>query len=391
MRLHSFRAAFAGLALSAFVSFPAFAQTRIHILDVGQGLSILAESQGHYLLYDGGDADQSSYVVAYLKEQGVSSLDYVIASHYDSDHLNGVVGALHVFPASQIFAPDYETDTRVFRSFQSVIASQALPAGQPTFGDVYCLGDASFQILSPSGGGYKKANDYSIAIRLTDGDTSFLITGDAEAESEARITASGLPLESTVYVAGHHGSASSTSWELLQKAVPEFAVISCGTGNSYGHPHAETMEKLQSMEIPVFRTDLQGVLIAETDGTALQWNQDPCNDYTPGDPGDAVPGTQKNQSDTTAGAAETGTNLTAPKYQTTDGTGVSSESSSTPEDPASQSKKEQAYVLNTSSKKIHRPSCSSVSQIKDKNKKSVTEDRGVLISQGYSPCKNCNP
>ena len=95
MRLHSFRAAFAGLALSAFVSFPAFAQTRIHILDVGQGLSILAESQGHYLLYDGGDADQSSYVVAYLKEQGVSSLDYVIASHYDSDHLNEI-GRAHV-------------------------------------------------------------------------------------------------------------------------------------------------------------------------------------------------------------------------------------------------------------------------------------------------------
>lgn len=368
MRLHSFKAALAGLALSVLASFPASAQTRVHILDVGQGLSILAESQGHYLLYDGGGADKSSYVVAYLKEQGVRSLDYVIASHYDSDHLNGVVGALHVFPASQVFAPDYETDTRVFRSFQSVIASQALSAGQPSVGDTCRLGDASFQILAPSGSGYGKANDASIAIRLVDGETSFLITGDAETESEAQIVASGLPLESSVYVAGHHGSASSTSWELLQKAVPEYAVISCGSGNPYGHPHAETMEKLQAMEIQIFRTDIQGTLIAETDGAVLQWNQAPCNDYTPGDPEDTVPASQKRTADTTV-----------------------ADSSFAPDVPASASKKEQAYILNTSSKKIHRPSCPSVSQIKDKNRKSVTEDRDVLISRGYSPCKNCNP
>ena len=80
------------------------------------------------------------------------------------------------------------------------------------------------------------------------GTTSFLITGDAEAESEAQMTASGLNLDSDVYVMGHHGSGTSTSWDLLQAAVPEFAILSCGAGNSYGHPHIESMEKLEVME-----------------------------------------------------------------------------------------------------------------------------------------------
>ena len=95
-----FTYAFSVAALSSLITIPAAAQTDIHVLDVGQGLSVLVESQGHYMLYDGGDRTKSSYVVSYLQGQGISSLDYVIASHYDSDHLNGVVGALNVFPRS---------------------------------------------------------------------------------------------------------------------------------------------------------------------------------------------------------------------------------------------------------------------------------------------------
>ena len=255
----------ATLLFSSLISIKAAAQTDVHVLDVGQGLSVLIESNGHYMLYDGGDSDKSSYVISYLHQEGVTALDYVVASHYDSDHLNGVVGALNTFPVSTVWGPDYETGTRVFESFRSVIAAKGLSCTQPDVGSQIQLGDAMIQVLAPSGSDYSDANNYSIAIRVQDGSTSFLITGDAEAESEAQMT---------------------TSWDLLQAAVPEFAILSCGAGNSYGHPHIESMEKLEVMEIPLFRTDKQGTIVASSDGSSITWNVEPCNDYSPGDPND---------------------------------------------------------------------------------------------------------
>lgn len=274
------------LLFSGLLSMDTAAQTDVHVLDVGQGLSVLIESNGHYMLYDGGDSDKSSYVVSYLQQEGVPSLDYVVASHYDSDHLNGVVGVLNAFPVSNVWGPNYTADTRVFESFNSIVSAKSLPRIQPAVGSQIQLGDATVQVLAPSGTDYSDLNNYSIAIRVQDGNTSFLITGDAEAASEAEMVASGLSLDSDVYVMGHHGSGTSTSWDLLQAATPEYAVLSCGAGNSYGHPHIESMEKLQAMEIQLLRTDKQGNIVASTDGTNISWNVAPCNDYTPGDPND---------------------------------------------------------------------------------------------------------
>lgn len=368
-----FKYAFSVAALSSLLAVPTPAQTDVHVLDVGQGLSVLVESQGHYMLYDGGDRTKSSYVVAYLKEQGITSLDYVIASHYDSDHLNGVVGALNAFPARKVFSPDYTTDTRVYNSFRSVIKSKKITNKQPAVGSQYSLGDATFQVLSPSGTDYSDVNNYSIAIRIEDGDTSFLITGDAEADSEAEICRTDLELDSDVYVMGHHGSGSSTTWELLQKVTPEYAILSCGSGNSYGHPHIESMEKLQDMEIQLLRTDKQGTIIASTDGSSITWNVSPCNDYTPGDKDDKAANPQtssKTSGNGTSGKADTG----------------KSSSGSSQSVPVTTT-----YILNTSTKKIHYPNCKSVKQMKEKNKKTTTESRDSLISQGYSPCGNCKP
>lgn len=102
-------------------------------------------------------------------------------------------------------------------------------------------------------------------------------------------------------VPGHHGSATATTWDLLQKTVPEYAVISCGAGNSYGHPHKDTMDKLADMGIQVFRTDEQGTVIAVSDGSNIQWNQSPCNDYSAGDESDT--GTQPSSAYKDSGAS----------------------------------------------------------------------------------------
>lgn len=185
-----------------------FSNMEVHFLDVGQGLSILVESDGHYLLYDGGDRDTSSFVVSYLQDAGVEKLDYVIASHYDADHLNGVVGALNAFPVGMVLSPDYETDTRIFQSFLNVTEEKSIPVIHPEVGSSYSLGNASFSILGPSGTHYEDYNDYSIVIMLQNGTDKFLITGDSEYTSESQMCASGADLSCSVYVAGHHGSGN---------------------------------------------------------------------------------------------------------------------------------------------------------------------------------------
>lgn len=258
-------------------------EMKIHFLDVGQGLSILVESDGHFLLYDGGDRNASSFVVSYLMDAGVKKLDYVIASHYDADHLNGVVGALNVFPTELVLAPDYTHDsTRVYQSFQNIIKEKNIPLEYPVLNSSYTLGNSQFTILGPSKENHDDANDNSIIIMLQNGSDRILITGDGEYASEDSLCGSGADLNCDIYVAGHHGSGSSTSWKLLQKSTPEYCIISCGKDNPYGHPHDTTMEKLESMDIEVYRTDIQGTIICLSSGDGFKWSEEPCNDYSPG-------------------------------------------------------------------------------------------------------------
>lgn len=257
----------------------------VHFLDVGQGLSILAQSEGETLLYDGGDRESSSFVVSYLQKQYIKTIDYLISSHYDSDHVSGLVGCLNAFEVETVIAGDYVQDTAIYHSFLEGVRKQGLEVLSPAVGEEFSFGAGGFQILAPESYG-SDSNNNSIAIRLTNGANSFLFTGDAEHKSEKAMCQSGLTLDCDVLCLGHHGSGSSTSWDFLEKTLPEYAVISCGAGNSYGHPHKDTMEKLEDMEIPVFRTDVQGTIVAKSDGTAITWNQEPCNDYSPGDDSD---------------------------------------------------------------------------------------------------------
>lgn len=321
----------------------------LHFLDVGQGLSILVENEGQYLLYDGGDRNASSFVVSYLKEQNVDQLSYVVASHFDADHLNGIVGVLNAFPVSTVIAPDYTTETNIYKSYLQVMASKQYEQVTPEPGSTFALGDAVITILGPIGNTYEKANDYSIILRIDHGDDSVLITGDAEYKSEQELVQSGANLSCDIYVAGHHGSASSSSFEFLEQALPESVVISCAENSSYGHPHEETMEKFIALEADLYRTDKQGTITATSDGSGFQWSTEPCEDTSYG--GEESP-------------AQTEAAL------------------------------EDFYVVNLSSGKIHRPSCSGVETMSPENRKdyaglSVTEI--LTKDHDYTTCKRCNP
>lgn len=243
---------------------------QVHFLDVGQGLSVFVRSGEHTLLYDGGDRDTSSFVVAYLKQQEVTKLDYVIASHYDADHISGLIGALHAFSVETVIGPDYVHDSQTYESFQNAVSDCGLAVSHPGRGTVYPLGGSSFTILSPMKI-TEDSNNNSVAIRIVNGQNSFLLAGDAESESEEQMCLSGLELQSDVLCPGHHGSESSTSSLFLSFVRPRYAVISVGRDNDYGHPHDETLQRLALYQTEVYRTDVSGTVVALSDGETISW------------------------------------------------------------------------------------------------------------------------
>ena len=341
----------------------------VHFLDVGQGLSILAQSDDQTLIYDGGNSDKSSFVVAYLKEQGVTDIDYLISSHYDSDHVNGLIGCLNAFDVENVICSDYVHDSDTYQSFINTAQSKGLELQHPAVGTAFAFGTGSFEILAPSEIDQNDSNNNSVAIKLTNGDNSFIFTGDAESSSESAMCASGINLDCDVLVPGHHGSATATSWEFLESTVPEYAVISCGVDNQYGHPDKDTMDKLQSMDIQVFRTDKQGTITVTSDGSNLTWSTDPCNDYTPGAIEDT--GTQPQEP-----AQDTQSQQVTQSEQTTP-----SASQTVEEVPGST---EQVWVSATGSKYHNKPDCGNMNP---DNARQMT--RAEAEAMGLEACKKC--
>lgn len=319
------------------------------MLDVGQGLSILVQADGEYLLYDGGGRGASSYVVAYLQQHGVTELEWLAASHYDEDHISGLVGVLHTTPVEQALMPDYTTDTQIYQSLQNVLGEKSVPVIYPAHGDTFSLGGAEIQVVGPQNYTYESDNDKSLCLRICYGNFQCLLTGDAEQDAEQDMVASGQDLTCDLYVVGHHGSSSSTSEELLDAASPAYAFLSVGEDNPYGHPTEQTLEALQRHEIALYRTDQQGEVTVYSDGQQCWLSTSPCEDWTPGS-------------------------------QTASGT------------PLATAPPERArYVLNTHTKKFHYPECPSVDQMSEKNKELTDASRDELIARGYTACGRCNP
>ena len=340
----------------------------VHFLDVGQGLSILVQSEGQNLLYDGGSRSASSYVVSYLQKQNVSEIDYLISSHYDEDHVSGLIGCLNAFQVDNVIGADYVHDSSLYSSFMDAVAAQGLEVTHPAVGTEYTFGSGEFTVLSPKVIS-KESNANSVAIKLANGDNSFIFTGDADYNSEADMIASGLDLNCDVLSLGHHGSATSTSWDFLQATVPEFAVISCGAGNMYGHPHADTMEKLSDMGIQVYRSDEQGTIVASSDGSTITWNVDPCNDYTSGD------------GETAAQSGET-SEVAADESSGQEAFAASEQSEQTA--AADDSQEEMVWISATGRKYHSIPDCGNMNP-----DKAYQEPVSQAKAQGYEACKKC--
>ena len=245
----------------------------VHFLDVGQADCILIqEPGGKAMLIDAGNNADSEFVIDYLEKRQIEKLEYVIGTHPHEDHIGSLDSVIYAFDIGKVFMPKKTNTTKTFEDVLQAISDKGLQITAPEVGDTYRLGEAYWTILAPNKD-YKEINNSSIVIRLVYGETSFMFTGDAEELSELDILDNSIPfiddLKSDVLKVGHHGSSTSTSDPFLEAVSPEYAVISVGKDNSYGHPHKEILEKLSKEGIEVLRTDERGSIIASSDGKTI--------------------------------------------------------------------------------------------------------------------------
>lgn len=255
----------------------------IHFIDVGQGDATLIECDDEYLLIDAGNNDKGTLVQNYLMKQGVETLDYVVGTHPDADHIGGLDVAIYKFDCETIILPETEKDTKTYEDVISVIDEKGYKVTAPVVGDTYSLGSAEFMIIAPNDNYTSNANDNSVGILLQNGDNRFLFVGDAEEDAEEDIINSGIHIFADVYKVSHHGSKTATTDAFLAAVSPSYAVISVGEENAYGHPSAEVLNKLREAGIEVFRTDEQGTIIATSDGKNITWNCSPSETWQAGE------------------------------------------------------------------------------------------------------------
>ena len=335
----------------------------VHFIDVGQADAALVLCDGKAMLIDGGNVADSSLIYSYLSQRSISHLDYIIATHGHEDHVGGLAGALNYATVDTAYCSVTNYDSEAFGSFVTYLSKQGKSITVPSAGDTFNLGSAKVQILGPIYSS-TEPNNTSIVLRIVYGNTSFLFTGDAEREEEQSILDAGYDLSSTVLKVGHHGSENSTTYPFLREIMPQYAVISVGEDNSYGHPTDAALSRLRDADVQVYRTDLQGTVICTSDGNSVSFS------------------VQRNaDADTLAPPAP---EVLTPAPETT----APEESTPVVEETAPVG---MDYVINTNTGKFHYPGCSSVKKMKDSNKSFYTGSRDDLVAQGYSPCGNCHP
>lgn len=314
----------------------------VHFIDVGQGDATLITIGSHAMLIDAGDNSMGTTVWNYLQNQGVTSLDYVIGTHPDSDHIGGLDVIIYKFNCKKILMPDCKNDTATYRDVINSIKEKNYKAVHPKLHQTFSLGDATFTITGPVSN-YSETNDNSISLRLTYHNTSFLFMGDVTSETEPDILAHNTELHSDVLKIAHHGSKYSTSETFLSTVSPKYAVISCAKDNKYGFPTARVLNLLRSSGVSLYRTDEQGSLIAKSNGNTIRWSSSPDNNWTAG------------------------------------------------ENTVSSSQQGITYIINTSTKKFHKPACRYTQTISEANRENTAKSKTELIADGYSPCGVCTP
>lgn len=317
---------------------PAMGELSVYFIDVGQADSIFLTCNGESMLIDGGNVEDAPVVTSFIKNLGIDTLDYVVATHAHEDHAGGLGGIIPEFTVKKVLSPVKEYNSACFRSFVKS-ANRQCGVTLCSAGERWTLGGAEIYSFWPADAEDETANNTSIVLKAVFGSVSYLFCGDLESDAETRLIETGADLSANVLKAGHHGSNTSSSYYFLRNVMPQFAIISCGKENSYGHPHKSTLEKFEQADITYYRTDELGTISSSTDGNKIT--------FTFG-----------------------GETVTAEAEERTPALGEG----------------DVQYIGNINSKKYHLPSCSSLPKEENRkyfNSKKEAEDAG------YSPCGGC--
>ena len=304
----------------------------VHYIDVGQADCALIECGGQYMIIDGGNVDDSDLVVTYLQDQGVEELHTVICTHAHEDHVGGLAAVLAVYPTGQILSPTRTYSSACFDDFLYYADQQDITITIPSPGDSFYLGDAEVTVLGPVKS-YADPNNTSIVVKVEFGDNAFLFTGDMEKDAETDMLDYGMDVSADVLKVGHHGSSTSTGYRFLYEVDPEYAVVSLGKDNTYGHPHRETVAIFADAGVPMLRTDELGTILAVSNGNEVTftWEKQSAQ------PGDIEPA-------------------------------------------------DDTYIGNKNSKKFHLPTCNGLPA---ENNQVIFDSYSEAIAEGYTPCGNC--
>ena len=240
---------------------------QIYYFDVGQADSTLIINNGHSMLIDAGNNEDGEKLVTYMKEElNITTIDYVIGTHPHEDHIGGLDDIINNFNIKEVYLPEAMTTTKTFEDVLDAIANKELSITVPTIGETFKLGEADFEVIY-TGTGEKDLNEASIILRMIFGNKTYLFTGDTTEEVEETILNSNIDID--VLKVAHHGSKYSSSEEFLNIATPEYAIISAGEGNSYGHPEPETLTRLKKHTNNIYITKDLGTILLTSDGKTI--------------------------------------------------------------------------------------------------------------------------
>lgn len=254
----------------ASVPVPADGEAIFHFIDVGQGDAILITTKGGNILIDTSEPGAHDQLDAYLRSANVTELKYLVLTHPDADHIGNAEEIIRSYKVDTVVMSEYVGTTKTYERVLDAIEDEKCNVIIGETGESFVLEGLQCIFLGPVGD-YGDPNEMSLVIKAIYGDTSVMFTGDAEEKSEEDILKrwSKDTLKCDILKVGHHGSSSSTTKAFLDAVDPEIAVISCGDGNKYGHPHAETLNRLEGKVFRVWRTDKDGTIVYKTDGKSL--------------------------------------------------------------------------------------------------------------------------
>ena len=239
----------------------------VDFIDVGQADSILVSNKDETMLIDAGNNENGKDVVKYIKDKGISKINYLIGTHPHADHIGGLDDVINSdLEIANVYMPKIQTNTKTFEDVLDALKNKNLKVTAPKKGDNFKIGDANCEVMTDSILDNENLNLSSIVIKLNYGEKTFLFMGDAETENEKTIN---WPKVDVLKV-GHHGSNTSSSQNFLNQVKPEFAIIMAGKDNSYGLPKQKILDRLTKIGAKIFRTDELGTITMISDGKDIK-------------------------------------------------------------------------------------------------------------------------